>query len=186
MKILRARRRSTAAVAVALAAATVPAVMGSPAFVVASALALCLLAAAIAVHDLASLLIPDRYTAGILVVALADWWFEASDFAALAWRIGPGGVLMLLLCLFDVTYGRLRGRDGIGFGDIKLIGVSTVLAGLAGVGAQILLASVAAFIFSIIRAVRLRRPLRAAARVPFGTFLAPALVIIWAWLPAAW
>jgi leader peptidase (prepilin peptidase)/N-methyltransferase len=186
MKLLRARHRSTAAVAFALAVGTVPAVIGSPAFFVASTLALCLLAAAIAVHDLASLLIPDRYTAGILVVALADWWFEAGDYAALVWRIGPAGALMLLLCLFDVAYGRLRGRDGIGFGDIKLIGVSAALVGLAGVGAQIVLASVAALIFSVIRAVRLRRPLRAAARVPFGTFLAPALVIVWAWLPAAW
>ncbi|WP_084032692.1 A24 family peptidase [Chelativorans sp. J32] len=186
MKLMRARHRSAAAAAFALAVGTLPAVMGSPAFFAASTLALCLLAAAIAVHDLASLLIPDRYTAGILVVALADWWFEAGDFAALVWRIGSGVTLMLLLCLFDTAYGRLRGRDGIGFGDIKLIAVSAVLVGLAGVGTQIVLASVAAFIFSVIRAVRLRRPLRAAARVPFGTFLAPALVIVWAWLPAAW
>jgi len=49
-----------------------------------------------------------------------------------------------------------------------------------------LLAAGAALIFAVIRALRLRRPLRAAARVPFGTFLAPALVIVWAWLPAAW
>ena len=103
MKLLRARHRSTAAVAFALAVGTVPAVIGSPAFFVASTLALCLLAAAIAVHDLASLLIPDRYTAGILVVALADWWFEAGDCAALVWRIGLGGALMLLLCLFGVA-----------------------------------------------------------------------------------
>ncbi len=185
MKLLRARRRSTAAVAVSLAVGTVPAVIGSSAFIVASTLALCLLTAAIAVRDLATMLIPDRYTAGILVVALVDWWIETRDFADLASRVGPACALMLLLCLFEAAYGRLRGRDGIGFGDIKLIGVSTVLVGLAGVGAQILLASVAAFIFSVIRAVRLRRPLRAASRVPFGTFLAPALVIVWAWLPVA-
>jgi leader peptidase (prepilin peptidase)/N-methyltransferase len=186
MKTFVARPRAIVAVASVVAAVTFPALVGGTTYTLAAWAALCLLSAAIAVHDLASLLIPDRYTAGILVVALADWWFEAGDFAALVWRIGPGGALMVLLCLFNVAYGRLRGRDGIGFGDIKLIGVSAVLVGLAGVGAQIVLASVAAFIFSVIRAVRLRRPLRAAARVPFGTFLAPALVIVWAWLPAAW
>lgn len=186
MKILKARRRSIAVIAFTLAIAVVPSVAGSPLFFVASALVLCSLAAAIAVHDLASLLIPDRYTAGILVVALADWWFEMGDFATLGWRIGSGAALMCLLCLFNIVYQRLRGRDGIGFGDIKLIGVSVVLAGPVGVGTQIMLASVAAFIFSIIRAARLRRPLRAAARVPFGTFLAPALVIVWAWMPPAW
>ncbi len=76
MKLVRARRRSMAAVALALAAGTLPAVVGSPAFVVASTLLLCGLAAAIAVHDLASMLIPDRYTAGILAVGHASWWFE--------------------------------------------------------------------------------------------------------------
>ena len=54
--------------------------------------------------------------------------FEAGDFATLVWRIGPGA-LMLLLYLLDVAYRRLRGRDGIGFGDVKLIGVSAVLIG---------------------------------------------------------
>lgn len=186
MKVFAARRRATAAVALVLASGTVPAVAGSPPFILAATFVLCLLAAAIAVHDLASMLIPDSFTLGIFAVALADWWFESGDLAALAWRIGPGVALMLLLWLFDFAYGILRGRDGIGFGDIKLIGVSAVLVGLAGVGAQILLAAGAALIFAVIRALRLRRPLRAAARVPFGTFLAPALVIVWAWLPAAW
>lgn len=186
MKVFAARRRATAAVAFVLAVGTVPAVVGSHPFIVVVMLALCLLAAAIAVYDLATLLIPDRYTIGIMAVALADWWFESGDPTALAWRVGPGVVLLLLLWLFDLAYGMLRGRDGIGFGDIKLIGVSAVLVGLAGVGAQIMLAAGAALIFAVIRALRLGRPLRAAARVPFGTFLAPALVIVWAWLPVPW
>lgn len=186
MRVLRARRRSIAAVAITLAAGTLPAVIAGPAFVVASTLALCGLAAAIAVNDLASMLIPDRHTAGILAVGVACWWFEAGDLAELVWRLGQGAALIVLLSLFDLAYRTLRGRDGIGFGDIKLVGASAVLVGVAGVGVQILLASVAAFIFIVLRAVRLRRPLRAAARVPFGAFLAPALVIVWAWLGAAW
>lgn len=184
MKLLKGRRRLIAVVALTLAIVTIPFVAGRPSFFVTSTLMLCLLTAAIAVHDLASMLIPDRYTAGIAVIALFVWWFEIGDFTALVWRIGSCAALMCLLYLFNVLYGRLRDRDGIGFGDIKLIGVSVILIGLAGVGAQIILACVAAFIFTVIRATRLRRPLRAAARVPFGTFLAPALVIVWTWLPA--
>lgn len=184
MKLLKARRRPIAVVALTLAVVTIPFVAGRPSFFVTSTLMLCLFAAAIAVHDLASLLIPDRYTAGIALITLFAWWFETGDFSILAWRIGSGVALMFLLSLFNVAYGKLRGREGLGFGDIKLIGVSVILIGLAGVGAQIILACVAAFIFSVIRAIRLRRPLRAAARVPFGTFLAPALVIIWTWMPA--
>lgn len=45
-------------------------------------LALCLVTA-IAVDELASLLIPNRYTLGMLV-GFTEWWFEAGEFAVLA------------------------------------------------------------------------------------------------------
>ena len=186
MKLLRARGRSTAAVAAALAAGTVPAVVGSPAFVVASTLALCCVAAAIAVHDLATMLIPDRYTLGILLVGFAEWLFASGDPEVLALRAGDALLLGGTLWLFDMLYERLRGQTGLGMGDIKLLGASALLVGISGTGVQIMLAASAALTFIALRAMRLRRPLRAVAKVPFGTFLAPALVIVWAWLPAAW
>lgn len=91
MKTFVARPQAIVAVASVVAAVTFPALAGGTTYTLAAWAALCVLSAAIAVHDLASLLIPDRYTAGILVIALAGWWFEAGDFAALVWRIGSEG-----------------------------------------------------------------------------------------------
>lgn len=186
MKLFAARRRAIAAVALVLAAATLPAVAGDDVPILAGTLVLCLLAAAIAVHDLATMLIPDRYTLGVAFVALFDWWWESGDPQALAWRVGVAFATMLGLWLFDLCYGLLRGRAGLGFGDVKLIGASAALLGLAGVGMQIFLAAAAALFFILFRAFRRRRSLRAAARIPFGTFLAPAVVLVWAWLPSPW
>lgn len=173
-------------VAAALVAAAVPALASQPAWVVGLGLALCGLAAAIAVEDLLTMLIPDSLvaalalvSAGLLAAAVPDRQaFLDAVLAALAVAFG--------LFLFSAVYSRLRGMTVLGFGDVKLIGASALLVGPFGVGLQILLASTAALIFAGFRALRRGRRLRATMRLPFATFLAPALVIVWAWfLPPA-
>lgn len=186
MKTFRARPQAIAVVACVVAAVTFPPVTGETAYTLLVWAALCLLAAAIAVHDLATMLIPDRYTLGILLVGFAEWLFASGDVKMLAVYVCAALLLGGSLWLFDIVYERLRGQTGLGMGDIKLLGASALLVGISGTGVQIMLAALAALTFISLRAIRLRRPLRAVAKVPFGTFLAPALVIVWAWLPAAW
>ncbi|MET3582641.1 leader peptidase (prepilin peptidase)/N-methyltransferase [Mesorhizobium robiniae] len=186
MKTFVARPRAIPAVASVVAAVTFPAIVGGTTYTLAAWAALCLLAAAIAVYDLATMLIPNRYTLGTLLVGVAEWLAVSGDPEALAVRAGGALLLGGALWLFDMFYERLRGQTGLGMGDIKLLGASALLVGISGTGVQIMLAASAALIFIALRAMRLRRPLRAAAKVPFGTFIAPALVIVWAWLPAAW
>ena len=186
MKVFVARPRAIAVVAFVVAAVTFPPIAGGTTYTLAAWGALCLLAAAIAVHDLATMLIPDRYTLGILLVGFAEWLFMSGHAEVLAMRACGALLLVAALWLFDKYYERLRGQTGLGMGDIKLLGASALLVGISGAGIQIMLAAAAALTFISLRAMRLRRPLRAVAKVPFGTFLAPALVIIWAWLPATW
>lgn len=186
MKIFRARPQAITVVACVVMAVTFPPMIGENVYTWAIWAALSLLAAAIAVHDLATMLIPDRYTLGILFVGFAEWLLVSGDFGMLAVYISGALLLGGALWLFDMFYERLRGQTGLGMGDIKLLGASALLVGISGTGVQILLAAAAALTFISLRAIRLRRPLRAVAKVPFGTFLAPALVIVWAWLPAAW
>lgn len=178
-----ARRRGMLVGALFLAAATVPALMGRPAWIVIASLALCLIAAAIAVEDLTTMLIPDGHTAGIALTATLVFLGEGNDVAALLRMVAVAVAFGLALFLIGLAYARLRGREGIGFGDVKLLAASAMLVGVWGVGLQLILASMAAAMFVTIRAIRRRRPLRSTARVPFGAFLAPALVIIWAWFP---
>lgn len=169
--------------AAALAAAVLPAIAHQPAWHVGAGLALCALAAAIAMEDLLTMLIPDVLVAALTLVAAGLVVARNPDpvaflKTALAALAVAGG-----LFLFSHAYTWLRGMTALGFGDVKLVGASALLIGPWGVGLQILLASTAALIFVLIRAARRRRRLRATMRLPFGTFLAPSLVIVWAWFP---
>jgi len=186
MKTFTARPRAIAVVAFVTAAVTAPAIAGATTYTLVAWGVLCLLAAAIAVHDLATMLIPDRYTLGILFVGFAEWLYASGDPEGLVIRACGALILGGALWLFDMFYERLRGQTGLGMGDIKLLGASAFLVGIPGTGVQIMLAAASALIFIALRAIRRRRPLRAVAKVPFGTFLAPALAIVWAWLPSAW
>lgn len=164
-----------------LVAATLPPMLDKPPLQQAAWLSLCVLAAAIAIEDLGRMLIPDGYTAGIAIVAAA-LAFTMHGWAGLGIALTEGVILAAGLMLTTLLYQRLRGRSGLGFGDVKLLSASALLVGLWGVGMQILFASVAALAFTALRAGRRRRPLRAVTRIPFATFLAPALVLIWAWI----
>lgn len=180
----RARRNGLLIGTPFLAAVVLPALAGRPAMLWAVGIALCLLAVAIAVHDLTSMLIPDRYSAGLALAGLLAAWVDGASADDLLLRLGGAVAIGAVLYGASLAYGRLRGLDGIGLGDVKLIAASAVLVGLAGIGAQILLATTAALAFVAIRSLRRRRWPRATTRIPFGAFLAPAAIIAWAWLPA--
>lgn len=172
----------TAALAIVLAAAALPALVAQPVWVVAAGIALSGLAAAIAVEDLLTMLIPDTLVAALALVSAGLLVTTAPDWRAVLDAVLVALAVALGLFLFSAVYSRLRGMAVLGFGDVKLIGASALLVGPSGVGLQILLASTAALIFAVLRAVRRGRRLRATMRLPFATFLAPALVVVWAWL----
>lgn len=180
----RARRNGLLIGTPFLAAAVLPALAGRPAMLWAVGIALCLLAVAIAVHDLTSMLIPDRYTTGLALAGLLAAWVDGASAYDLMLRLAGAAAIGGVLYAASLAYGRLRGLDGIGLGDVKLIAASAVLVGLSGIGAQVLLATTAALSFVGLRALRRRRWPRATTRIPFGAFLAPAAIIAWAWLPA--
>ena len=180
MTLPRVTWQAIAIMACLLAAATLPPMLQESPFRQVAWLMLCALAAAIAIEDLARMLIPDGYTAAIAFVgaalALATHGWAGLGVASIEVAILAAGLMLMSL-----LYERLRGRSGLGFGDVKLLSASALLIGVWGVGMQILLASVAALVFTALRAARRRRPLKAVTRIPFATFLAPALVLVWAW-----
>ena len=178
-----ARRRGALIGAGLLAIAVLPRLAAQSWWVLIAGLVLCLVAAAIAVEDLARMIIPDRYTIMIAVVALLLRLEATADPWAVGGSLAEGLAVGMAMAAISFAYVQLRGRSGIGFGDVKLLGASAMLVGVWGTGLQLLLASTAAVLFVIIRSWRKRRPLRAVSRVPFGTFLAPSAVLVWAWFP---
>jgi leader peptidase (prepilin peptidase) / N-methyltransferase len=126
--------------------------------------------------DARTFLLPNLVTAGTFVTGVLaapllepsdPWW--AIGFAALRGIATAAALLALRL-----AYARLRGRQGLGLGDVKLG---------AGIGAWLpvdaiplcfALAAVSALV--LIALARLRgHALAATSRIPFGAFLCPAL-----------
>ncbi len=174
------RRNGILLFALVLGLACAPAIAHRPGWVIVAGLALCLLAAAIAVEDLARMQVPDELTIAVALLAAALAWGQGG-WARLWPNLVEAGILALLLLLFSLLYAKMRGRTGLGLGDIKLLAASALLVGIAGVGFQILFACVAAMLFVLLRSIRRKRPLRLTSRIPFATFLAPALFIVWSW-----
>lgn len=170
--------------AIELAATLVPAVAlaalpwaGWAPLVAASVLGWTLLA--LAAIDLSHWTLPDVLTlpllaAGLLAAAALDPATLADHAAAAA--LGGGG-----LALLAFAYRRLRGRDGLGDGDVKLLAAGGAWDGLAALPTILVLAALAGLLLAVLRhGWRLERT----TAVPFGP---PLCLAIWAaFLLDAW
>jgi leader peptidase (prepilin peptidase) / N-methyltransferase len=136
---------------------------------------------AIAAVDARRFIIPDELSAvalmlGFLHAALVgiEPWGQELAFAALR-----GAVVALAFFGLRAFYRRLRGRDGIGLGDVKLAGVAGVWLDWSIIPVAIEIAALAALGTYLVRHLWLRRAVRPTTRLPFGLFLAPAIWIGW-------
>jgi leader peptidase (prepilin peptidase) / N-methyltransferase len=157
--------------------------------------AIAVLAARIAVDDLRSFHVADRDLLLLLLAALVWRGAECAlstnnAFAGMAACVSPSALAMVFapalavffgFWAFSLAYENWRGQAAFGFADVKLLGVSALWIGWFGVSAQILLASLSALIFVGLRAWRLKRRLRLQQRLPFATFLAPSLWMVFLW-----
>lgn len=134
-------------------------------------LPLTLAAAAI---DLRHRIIPDRLNLALLGVGLAVTAWEDPDLPALVGRLGEVALVFGLFWTLRALHARLRGRIGLGLGDVKFIAAATAWTGLLGVPLLILTASLAALVGVLVAILGGGRVDRA-ARLPFGPFLALGL-----------
>lgn len=85
-------------------------------------------------------------------------------------------------CLYAVryVYAVTRKREGLGLGDVKLAAAAGAWVGTAWLPMVFLLATLTALMVVGLTALRTRpQKIALTARVPFGCFLAPAIVVIW-------
>ena len=147
--------------------------------------ALALLMMTIAVIDWRSFVIPDRLTIAGLALALVhaavpeaahepDAMLRAVAMAAIR-----GAALALAFLIIRNVYARIRGRQGLGLGDVKLAGVAGAWLGWPIMPIAIELAAFAALSAYLLRQFVFGRPIRTTNRVPFGLFFAPAIWICW-------
>jgi leader peptidase (prepilin peptidase)/N-methyltransferase len=143
--------------------------------------ALGLLMLAVAVADARAFIIPDKLTIAAFLLALTNAANESlasmpENIAVAALR---GLVLALAFFALREIYLRLRHRHGIGLGDVKLAAVAGAWLDWALIPVAIEIAALTALIFYIASRLVLRRPICAAAKLPFGLFFAPAIWLCW-------
>ncbi|MDB5617788.1 A24 family peptidase [Tardiphaga sp.] len=142
---------------------------------------LALMMLAIAVNDARDYIIPDVLTAAAVGLGLlrAGICGPDADLAAVGWALLRGAAVALPWLLMMIGYRRLRGRDGLGLGDVKLAAVAGVWLGWVTTFAAMELAALVALGAYLVAGLWRRRPMKTTAFLPFGLFLAPAIWIGW-------
>ena len=134
--------------------------------------------------DLRRGIIPDWLNLAIAVLGLAriattdDWPLALS---AAAEGILTGAIVWLLRWL----YFRLRRRQGLGLGDVKLLAAAAIWVGIAGIPLLLLVASLAALAAAGILHLAGEKMTRQTA-LPFGPFLALGLMATLALQQTGW
>jgi leader peptidase (prepilin peptidase) / N-methyltransferase len=136
---------------------------------------------AIAAVDARRFIIPDELSAAALALGLVHAAIQHPDGigGALAIAALRGGIMALAFFGLWAAYRRLRGRDGIGLGDVKLAGVAGVWLDWPSIPIAVEIAALAALAVCLVRWLALGRTISATTRLPFGLFLAPAIWIAW-------
>jgi leader peptidase (prepilin peptidase) / N-methyltransferase len=134
----------------------------------------CLLAA-IALVDLRTRRIPDGLNAMLLACGLAEAFFVEGDMIAALIGACAGFAAFALLGL---AYRRVRGHDGLGLGDAKLLGAAGAWLGWIGLPFVVLLAASAGLGYVAYERLRGREvdPMQV---LPFGPFLCAGVLIVW-------
>ncbi len=135
---------------------------------------------ALAAIDFRDGLLPDALTFPLLALGLA-----------VSYGIDPGllgdhaiGAVtgFIVFALIAFLYHRLRGREGMGLGDAKLLAAEGAWVGWIGLPTIILFAAVIGLIAVLVLARR-GKVLAAADRIPFGPALAFAGWLVWLYGP---
>jgi leader peptidase (prepilin peptidase)/N-methyltransferase len=142
---------------------------------------------AIATIDSRRFIIPDELNAAGLCLAIAHAAARHPDTMlwAVVLALIRGVVLLLLFLAVRNLYAYIRGRQGLGLGDVKLSGVAGAWLDWWMVPIAIELAVLAALSAYLLRQFVLGRSVSLTSRLPFGAFLAPPIWICWL-LEAAW
>jgi leader peptidase (prepilin peptidase)/N-methyltransferase len=147
--------------------------------VAASVVLVLLMTAWIALRDIADFIIPDGPVLCIALVGAA-LRLARPEIAAADEILSIG--LDALMCggaLFILREGyfRLRGVDGIGFGDVKLSAAAGILVGVTGFAWVVFVASATGLVVALVASIR--SPHHRLDRLPFGAFLAPVCCGFW-------
>lgn len=137
---------------------------------------------AIAYSDARRFIVPDSLSLPAIPAGLlANGWLTAGAPSDAVMLSHLAAALTGALCLFTVreAYAALRGREGLGLGDVKLAAVAGAWTGFAGLPLVLLLACLGAIAAILAASIRGKANLAATTAVPLGATLAPAIWLVW-------
>jgi len=118
--------------------------------------------------------LPDALTLPLVVLGLlATWWLDPDSATDHAVATALGYLAFRGMAL---AYRMLRGREGLGHGDAKLLAASGAWVGLAGLPTVVLGAALIALAATLVQ--RLARRTAADTPIPFGPYLALATWLV--------
>ncbi|PIE15621.1 MAG: prepilin peptidase [Rhodobacterales bacterium] len=128
--------------------------------------------------DIRCFRLPDILTGALLIIGLA---LAAEDpgrdvLQALLGALSAAAVFYLI----RLSYRLLRGREGLGLGDVKLVAGLSAALGITALPLVTLLAALAALGWAVLLSWHRGRPLLQTTPLPFGAYLAAAAAIVWA------
>jgi len=175
--IARSRRHDQAGISCAAIAGVAGSLLVAPDVRGALGAGLSLVMLAIAVIDMRHLIIPDELNAAGFALALVNAAIQSPEtiLAAVAAAVLRGAVAALFFLGIRVAYRRLRQREGIGLGDVKLAGVAGAWLDWLTIPIAVEIAAVAALAAYVMRG----RSVDPMTRLPFGLFLAPGIWLGW-------
>jgi len=126
--------------------------------------------------DARTYLLPDLVTGGAVVCAIlaAPLLDRFDPWLSLAAAVARAAGTAFVLALVRWAYARLRGREGIGLGDIKLAAATGAWLPVEAIPLCFALATGGALVAVLLARLR-GEDIDPAAKVPFGAFLCPAL-----------
>lgn len=133
--------------------------------------------------DLERMEIPDFVSIGLFPIGAL--WVLRFEADLLFQRLLEAIVMLLLFALFSRVYKYLRHREGLGFGDIKLIASSTIWLGMNNIPVMIFFAACSGLIASFYRFDKTvaNTP---DTRIPFGPHLAASIWFVWLLINFKW
>ncbi len=127
-------------------------------------------------------MLPDVLTLPLIVTGLLAGLFF--DPGGLPGRVLGAALGYMVLRALSWGYLKLRGREGLGQGDAKLLAAGGAWVGAGALAEVVLLAAVAGLLAAaLMRLTGVR--LGAFSAIPFGPFLALGIWLVWLW-PALW
>lgn len=133
------------------------------------------LLALVTIIDLRTMRIPDVLNAALVVSGLAvNWILHRTIVDVLIGAVAGYAAIYVL----NAVYRALRGGDGMGMGDAKLLAGAGAWLGWVGLPFVALLGSAAGIIFVAIQRIR-GRTLHARDALAFGPFLCVGIFVVW-------